>query len=95
MAQRCFIQIKDGQPLNHPIVEANFRMAFPKINVDDLPPGFAEFVRIPRPEPDEGKYIVSSSVSYQWDGNVVKDVWTIEQADLPTGNVDVAGNAEG
>ena len=63
MSQRCFIQIKNGNPVNHPIVEANFRMAFPKINIDNLPPEFAEFIRVPKPNPDEGKYITSSSVN--------------------------------
>jgi hypothetical protein len=83
MASRMFIQIKDGSPVNHPIVESNFRDAFPKIDMNNLPKHFAEFIRVPMPEPDEGKIIVSARCTYEWDGNVVKDVWHIVQEDEP------------
>lgn len=100
MAQRLFIRIKDGEIFEHPIIEANFRAAFPRVNVDNLPPEFAEFIRVPMPNPDEGKRIVSATCTYQWDGNVVKDVWEVVQEDIPppeevSGNLDdVAGNTE-
>lgn len=95
MNQRLFIRIKDGEPFEHPIVESNMRSAFPNVNLDNLPANFAEFIRVPRPEPDEGKYITSASVSYQWDGNVIKDVWELVQEDIPVfaGNTE-DGNAE-
>ena len=44
-----YIQIVDGQPINHPIVEDNFKQAFPNIDTSNLPPEFARFVRIARP----------------------------------------------
>lgn len=78
-----FIQIKDGQPFEHPIHGANFRAAFPDIDVNNLPPNFARFIRIPKPKPDEGKCIVKSTCTYQWDGDVVKDVWEVVQVDAP------------
>ena len=30
---RLFIQIRDGQPFEHPIIEDNFREAFPDIDI--------------------------------------------------------------
>jgi len=90
MSQRLFIRIKNGVPFEHPIVESNMRAAFPSVDLDNLPSNFAEFIRIPRPEPDDGKMITSASVSYQWDGNVVKDVWELVQEDIPV----VSGNTE-
>ena len=41
-----FIQIRDGQPFEHPILGDNFRQAFPNIDTDNLPPEFARFVRV-------------------------------------------------
>ena len=46
-----------------------------------------------------GKFIVSATSSYQWDGDVVKDVWEIVQEDLPPEEdeleEDVDGNTDG
>lgn len=47
---RLFIRVQDGQPFEHPILEDNFRQAFPEIDINDLPPGFANFIRVPPPE---------------------------------------------
>lgn len=97
MPGRLFIRIVDGKPFEHPLLESNVRAAFPKVDLDNLPPNFAEFIRIPRPEPEEGKYIVSATCTYQWDGNVVKDVWEVVQEDMPVeevGNID-SGNTDG
>jgi hypothetical protein len=41
-----YIQIRNGQPFEHPILGDNFRQAFPKIDVSNLPPEFAKFERI-------------------------------------------------
>jgi hypothetical protein len=46
---RCFIRIKNGQPFEHPVVESNFRMAFPEIDVDNLPEDWAPFNRMEQP----------------------------------------------
>ena len=71
---RLFIQIRDGQPYEHPIFEDNFIMAFPHIDVNNLPPAFALFERVAVPvDIPEFKVPV---VSYQWIDGVVKDVWT-------------------
>jgi hypothetical protein len=55
----CFIKIVDGQPFEHPILEDNFRQAFPEIDPDNLPEGFARFTRITKPafKQREFKYV--------------------------------------
>ena len=69
-----FIQIKDGQPHEHPIMDWNFREAFPDIDIDNLPSQFANFERV-ECDIEVGLYEVAE-VSYQWVGNAVKDVWS-------------------
>lgn len=79
-----YIRIKDGVPYNHPILESNFKQAFPSVDMDALPPEFAKFTRVPKPTPDEGKQIVSAECRYEWVGNEVHDVWYIVQEDITT-----------
>ena len=70
-----YIQIRDGQPHEHPIMGDNFRQAFPTIDTGNLPPEFANFERIPAPE--IGPFDVLEGPVYEWDNGIVKDVWTI------------------
>lgn len=70
-----FIQIRDGQPHEHPILGDNFRQAFPDIDTNNLPSEFARFIRVECPN-NAGVYEVDE-VRYEWDGNVVKDVWFV------------------
>jgi hypothetical protein len=72
-----YIRIVDGQPFEHPIFEENFLQAFPEVDVANLPPEFAKFVRVPQPL--LGKYEKNPSVTYEWVDGVVTDVWTVEQ----------------
>ena len=76
---KYYIRIVNGEPFEHPIQEDNFSQAFPHINVDNLPSDFAKFVRVPRPNPDDGNYIVSATSSYGWVGDEVRDVWEVVQ----------------
>lgn len=69
---KLFIRIKDGQPFEHPILESNFKQAFPKVDTENLPPEFAEFQRIE--QPSINVYEVYEGVTYELDGNIVKDV---------------------
>lgn len=70
-----FIQLRDGQPHEHPIFGDNFRTAFPDVDPENLPADqFARFVRVQAPVP--GTYEVAE-VSYGWVDGVVKDIWTI------------------
>lgn len=70
-----FIQIRNGQPYEHPIFADNFRAAFPYIDTDNLPSEFARFERTPQPE--VGVYEVADGPIYEWVGPTVKDVWTV------------------
>lgn len=69
------IQIRNGQAYEHPIFEDNFQQAFPSIDINNLPPEFARFDRVPPPNP--GVYEAVEGPIYQWVGNIVKDVWAI------------------
>jgi len=75
---RLFIQIRDGQPYEHPIFEDNFREAFPHVDVDNLPLEFANFERVDRPGEDTYVRVFKTyRVSYEWVDGMVKDVWTL------------------
>lgn len=67
-----FIRIKDGKPFEHPILGDNFRQVFSYIDTDSLPPEFARFERIE--QFDCGVYDVYEGVTYEWSGEIVKDV---------------------
>lgn len=72
---RLFIRIQDGAPFKHPIIEDNFRQAFPNIDLDNLPPEFALFERIPRPTVSVYEVIESEDSTYELIDGVYKDVW--------------------
>lgn len=72
-----FIQIKNGQPFEHPIFGDNFRAAFPNVDVNNLPAEFARFERVEQPYA-AGPFQVEE-VSYQWVGGIVKDVWAVRE----------------
>jgi hypothetical protein len=69
---KLFIRLKDGQPFEHPILGDNFRVAFPDIDTNNLPPEFARFERIEPPVP--GVYEVYEGVTYEWVNGMVKDI---------------------
>lgn len=73
---RLFIQIRDGIPFEHPILEENFLTAFPDINPEELPASFAYFERIPKPSLPLQK-VVSDTSEYVWDNGIVKDSWPV------------------
>ena len=70
-----YIQIRDGQPHEHPIFADNFKMAFPYVDTQNLPDTFAKFIRVAAPTP--GIYEVYEGVTYQWVDGVVKDVHSV------------------
>ena len=67
-----YIQLENGQPINHPIMEDNLVQAFPNIDLNNLPSNFARFERIPAPMPTA--YEINDGVTYEWIDGVVKDV---------------------
>ena len=72
-----YIQIRDGQPHEHPIFADNFRQAFPDVDVNNLPDTYAKFIRVAQPALDT--YEVYKGVTYQWVDGVVKDVHSVRQ----------------
>ena len=70
-----FIQIRDGQPYQHPIFGDNFREAFPHVDVDNLPPEFARFRRLPCPM--NASEFEKDIATYQWVNGIVQDVWSV------------------
>jgi len=71
-----YIQIRAGQPHEHPIFADNFKLAFPDVNVNELPADrFAKFIRVDQPAIDT--YEVYEGVTYQWFDDVVKDVHSV------------------
>ena len=67
-----YIRIKDGQPVEHPILGDNFRQAFPDIDTNNLPPTFAGFTRIEAPL--TGVYEVCDGCTYEWEGSKITEV---------------------
>ena len=70
-----YIQIRNGQPHEHPIFADNFREAFPDVDTENLPDTFAKFIRVDQPA--IGTYEVYEGVTYQWVDGAVKDVHSV------------------
>ena len=71
-----YIRIKDGQPFEHPILADNFREAFPDVDTNNLPEGFARFVRVAPPA--IGPYELYGGCSYELINGVYTDVHNVE-----------------
>jgi hypothetical protein len=67
-----FIQIHNGASFEHPILGDNFRQAFPEIDVNNLPPEFAKFIRVEPPQ--IGVYEIYEGVTYEKVGDFFTDV---------------------
>lgn len=70
-----YIQIVDGNIINHPILESNLKQIFPNIDLNDSNCGYIPFERIP--EPTLGVYEVNEGSTYNIVDGVAKDVWNI------------------
>lgn len=76
MDLELYIQIVDGHPQDHPITADNLKLAFPDVDINNLPADrFAKFVRAPFPRPRV--FEVYEGVSYQWVDGVVTDVHSV------------------
>jgi len=81
-----YIQIKDGQPFEHPILEDNILAAFPDVDINNLPPELAKFKRIPMEEcgltnDDPLKKLVITHYRLAEDG-FWEDVWEVIDKEL-------------
>lgn len=68
-----YIEIKDGFPINHPIMEDNLLQAFPGIDLDNLPGNFIRFIRVPKPNCKV--YEVVDGPFYRIIENICYDTW--------------------
>ena len=71
-----YIRIVDGEIFEHPIVEENMIMAFPDVDLNNLPTEFCKFERYEAPI--IGPYEKNQLVTYVRDGDVCRDVWSCE-----------------
>jgi hypothetical protein len=76
---KLFIQIKDGKPFEHPILEENFVSAFPDIDINNLPPHFAIFERVQQPMLGPYQLFASVGPTYELVGDTWKDVWHVRE----------------
>jgi hypothetical protein len=67
-----YIQLENGKPINHPIMEDNLKQAFPEMDLNNLPETFARFERVAPAM--LGVYEISEGSTYEWVDGVVKDV---------------------
>lgn len=74
---RLFIRLDNGVPFEHPIIENNFRQAYPDIDLDNLPSEFIEFKR--KPPPALGIYEKNLSVTYEIIDGYCTDVFSWDQ----------------
>jgi len=76
---KLYIQMRGGQPHEHPIIDWNFEQAFPDIDVDNLPPEYCPFVRVKAPI--LGAYEKNQTVSYglvEGLSGTYTDIWVCE-----------------
>lgn len=73
---KLFIRVKDGKPVDHPIVEENLKQAYPEIDTANLPPEFIRFVRVPQPR--LGPYQIYEGVTYEMFGEFCMDVHQVK-----------------
>lgn len=77
---KCYIKIVNGEPYEHPIVEMNFKQAFPDIDVNNLPPEYCPFIRVE--PPSLTAYQKNQKVSYglvEGTAGTYTDIWTCEE----------------
>jgi len=67
-----FIQIEDGQPVNHPALEDNLIQAFGAV-----PDHWEKFIRVERPIPGVYEILESDQPTYQKVDGVWTDVWSL------------------
>lgn len=58
-----YIQIKDGQPFEHPMLAENVRQVFPHVDLNNPAPDFARFVRVDSPR--IGEYEIYEGCTYE------------------------------
>ena len=70
---RLYIEIQDGQPINHPYLEDNLTEYYGL----NIPAKYVTFIRVPAPE--LGIYEKNQTVKYELVDGVYTDVWYCDQ----------------
>lgn len=77
---KLFIRVdQNGNAVDHPITEDNFRDAFPNIDPENLTSEFSKFVRIPKPQIGPYQVLVSKDPTYKKINGVFQDVWEVRE----------------
>ena len=78
---KLFIQVRDGQPWQHPILPDNLLQAFPGFDLNNPPEGFAPFLRVQQPGDMIPGDLEVAECTYQLDedGITYKDVWSLRE----------------
>jgi len=83
---KLFIQVRDGQPWQHPILPDNLLQAFPGFDLENPPEGFAPFVRVERPGldvmPVGNLQVAECTYQLAEDGVTYKDTWSVREMTL-------------
>lgn len=69
---KLYIQIQNGQPINHPATEENLLEAY-----NEIPSDWEPFVRVPRPTNIGFYEVIDGDSSYQKRGQNWMDVWNV------------------
>lgn len=71
---KLYIQVENGQPVNHPALKDNLIQAFQKV-----PDNWEPFLRIPRPELGVYEVFQSETPTYQLVEGLWQDVWSVRE----------------
>lgn len=72
-----YIELKNGEPINHPMLETNMEMIYPVMNLDNLPENFCKFVRVDAPVPKWDEVV--EGPEYKIIDGICYDVWTVNK----------------
>jgi len=78
-----YIQISDNSnAVNHPVLEENLLHALPEIDINNLPQGWARFVRVAQPTTQEmpvGNFEkLVCTYELMEDGSTYTDIWSVQ-----------------
>jgi hypothetical protein len=74
---KLYIELKNGQPINHPMLQSNMEMIYPVMNLQNLPENFCEFVRVDAPVPKWDEVV--EGPEYKIIDGICYDVWTVNK----------------
>ena len=76
MNYELVIRVENGQIIGHPLTMSNLSSLIPNLDPYNLPPEYRYFERVE--QPDVKWYEKNLSLSYEFSGDIVKDIWTVD-----------------